>query len=349
MLQYLKLNTMTLEILMPAKSIILIDAYAQIYRGYYAIRALTNSKKQPTNAIFAMTKFFLKIYSQEQTMYGAVVFDVGKPAFRLALAPDYKAGRPPMPEDLRVQIPHIKSMAEAFGWPLLSKEGYEADDLIAAIAKDFAAYPVKIVSADKDLAQIISDRVKMLIPDRKNSGLEVRGPEEVIARFEVLPSQMVDFLALVGDSSDNIPGIAGVGPKTAAALINKFGSVNTMLSDIESVENEKLREKIRNSAELLHKNIELITLKTEIQDKPWNDIETLSMKTPDWNKIVEICQELELKSILKELPGAKPETAIFTHQEDDLFSAIPAAAPEKPDNYPAAKSEKYAPDFFDNL
>ena len=333
---------------MPEKSIILIDAYAQIYRGYYAIRSLTNSKQQPTNAVFAMAKFFLKMYTEEQALYGAVVFDVGKPAFRLALAPEYKAGRPPMPEDLRVQVPYIKSLAEAFGWPMLSKEGYEADDLIAAITKDFETYPVRIVSADKDLAQLISDRVKMLSPDRKNSGLEVRGPEEVIARFEVAPGQIVDLLSLIGDNSDNIPGVAGVGPKTAALLIKKFGSVNAMLSDLESIENEKLREKIRNSAELLHKNIELITLKTEIQDKPWDAIETLSMKTPDWNKIAEICQELELRSILKELPGAQPESAI-PPQEDDLFSTAPSMTPEKKGNPPAAKSEKYAPDLFDNL
>lgn len=337
-----------MEMQMPEKSIILIDAYAQIYRGYYAIRALTNSKQQPTNAVFAMAKFFLKMHHEEHAMYGAIVFDVGKPAFRLALAPEYKAGRPPMPEDLRAQVPHIKSLAEAFGWPMLSKEGYEADDLIAAIAKDFETYPVRFVSADKDLAQIVSDRVKMLIPDRKNSGLEVRGPEEVIARFEVSPGQIVDLLSLIGDNSDNIPGVAGVGPKTAAALIKKFGSINAMLADIESVENEKLREKIRNSAELLRKNIELITLKTEIPDKPWDAIETLSMKTPDWNRIAGICQELELRSILKELPCAEQANPTAP-PEDDLFSAIPAAAPERMDNPPAGKSEKYAPDLFGDL
>ena len=337
-----------MEMQMPEKSIILIDAYAQIYRGYYAIRALTNSKQQPTNAVFAMAKFFLKMHHEEHAMYGAIVFDVGKPAFRLALAPEYKAGRPPMPEDLRAQVPHIKSLAEAFGWPMLSKEGYEADDLIAAIAKDFETYPVRFVSADKDLAQIISDRVKMLIPDRKNSGLEVRGPEEVITRFDVSPGQIVDFLSLIGDNSDNIPGVAGVGPKTAAALIKKFGSINAMLADIESVENEKLREKIRNSAELLRKNIELITLKTEIPDKPWDAIETLSMKTPDWNRIAGICRELELRSILKELPGAEPASPTAP-PDDDLFSATPAAAPEKTDTPPAGKSEKYAPDLFGDL
>ncbi len=330
------------------KSIILIDAYAQIYRGYYAIRTLTNSKQQPANAIFAMAKFFLKLYSEEQALYGAVVFDVGKPAFRLALAPEYKAGRPPMPEDLKIQVPYIKNLAEAFGWPLLSKDGYEADDLIAAIAKEFEAYPVRFVSADKDLAQIISDRVKMLIPDRKNSGLEVRGPREVIARFEVTPAQIVDFLALVGDNSDNIPGVAGIGEKTAAMLINKFGSINTMLSNIESIANERIREKIRNSVALLHKNIELVTLKTDIPDKPWNSIETLYRQAPNWNKIAEICQALELKSILKELP-ATPSKITVPPQEDDLFSAMPATKPNENDNSPPPKIEKYAPDLFDKL
>ena len=153
---------------------------------------------------------------------------------------------------------------------------------------------------------------------------------------------------MIGDNSDNIPGVAGVGPKTAAALIKKFGSINAMLADIESVENEKLREKIRNSAELLRKNIELITLKTEIPDKPWDAIETLSMKTPDWNRIAGICRELELRSILKELPGAEPASPTAP-PDDDLFSATHAAAPEKTDTPPAGKSEKYAPDLFGDL
>jgi DNA polymerase-1 len=331
---------------MPDKNIILIDAYAQIYRGYYAIRTLSNSKNQPTNAVFAMAKFFLKMYLEEQAAYGAVVFDVGKPAFRLALAPEYKANRPAMPEDLRAQVPHIKSLAEAFGWPLVSKEGYEADDLIAAIAKDFDDCLVRIVSADKDLAQIISNRVKMLIPDPKNSGLEVRGPEEVVTRFDVAPEQVVDYLSLIGDSSDNIPGVAGVGPKTAAALIKKFGSIKAILADISAVENEKLREKIRNSAEILLKNIELITLKTDIPEKPWDSLETISRKTPDWNKIAGICRELELRSILRELPAdAASETP--SPAEDDLFAAFttPPPSPVKPpDN---SKPEKYAPDLFD--
>ena len=331
---------------MPDKNILLIDAYAQIYRGYYAIRALSNSKNQPTNAVFSMAKFFLKMYLEEQAAYGAVVFDVGKPAFRLALAPEYKANRPAMPEDLRAQVPHIKALAEAFGWPLLSKEGYEADDLIAAIAKDFDDCQVRIVSADKDLAQIISNRVKMLIPDPKNSGLEVRGPEEVVTRFDVAPEQVVDYLSLIGDSSDNIPGVAGVGPKTAAALIKKFGSIKAILADINAVENEKLREKIRNSAEILLKNIELITLKTDIPEKPWDSLETISRKTPDWNKIAGICRELELRSILRELPAdAASETP--SPAEDDLFAAFttPPPSPVKPpDN---SKPEKYAPDLFD--
>lgn len=336
---------MTLETLMPDKNIILIDAYAQIYRGYYAIRALSNSKNQPTNAVFAMAKFFMKMYAEEQAPYGAVVFDVGKPAFRLALAPEYKANRPPMPEDLRAQVPYIKSLAGAFGWPLLSKEGYEADDLIAALAYDFNDCQVRIVSADKDLAQIISNRVKMLIPDAKNSGLEVRGPEEVVTRFDVSPEQVVDYLALIGDSSDNIPGVVGVGPKTAAALIKKFGSIKAILANIDAVENEKMREKIRNAADILRKNIELITLKTDIPEKPWSSLDNITRQTPDWNKIAAICRDLELKSILKDIPADSAATA--EPLTDDLFAAVPMPppAPVKPEEPP--KSEKYAPDLFD--
>ena len=259
------------------------------------------------------------------------------PAFRLELAPDYKANRPPMPDELREQIPVLEELARAFGWPMIVQEGYEADDLLAAIAAEFDDRTVKFISADKDLAQIISERVEMLCPAFKGGGFTLRGRQEAIEKFNVTPEQMVDYLALIGDSSDNIPGLQGVGPKTAAKLINEHGSIANMLANLEIISNPKLRQKVQDNAELLEKNIKLITLKTDVPDKPWGGLDTLSRKEPDWDKIRAICEDMELKSIIKELPAG--------NSSNDLFTQAPTSsstAKKEEDNKP----EKFAPDLF---
>ena len=322
---------------MPETDILLIDAYSQIYRCFYAIRALSNSKGQATNAIFAFTKLMLKIHSDYPTVYGAFILDCGKPAFRLELAPDYKGNRPPMPDELREQIPVLEEIARAFGWPMIVQKGYEADDLLAAIAVEFDDKTVKFISADKDLAQIISERVEMLVPAFKGGGFTLRGRQEAIDKFNVTPEQMVDYLALIGDSSDNIPGLQGVGPKTAAKLINEHGSIANMLANPEIIDNPKIRQKVEDNVELLEKNNKLITLKVDVPDKPWGALDTLSRKEPDWDKIRTICEDMELKSILRELPEGN-STA-------DLFAANPTPPPKakkEVDNTP----QKFAPDLF---
>ena len=314
---------------MSGTDILLIDAYSQIFRCFYAIRVLSNSKGQATNAIFAFTKLMLKIHKDYPTKYGAFILDCGKPAFRLELAPDYKANRPPMPDELREQIPVLEKIAEAFGWPMIVQEGYEADDLLAAIAAEFNDKTVKFISADKDLAQIINERVEMLVPAFKGGGFTLRGRQEAIEKFNVTPEQMVDYLALIGDSSDNIPGLQGVGPKTAAKLINEHGSIVNMLANPEAINNPKIRQKIEDNVELLEKNIKLITLKIDVPGKPWGALDTLSRKSPEWDKIRAICEEMELRSILRELPedNSSPDLSVNT-----------PATPSEP--------EKFAPDLF---
>ena len=221
------------------EAIILIDAYAQIYRGFYALPLMSNSREEYTNAIFAFSRFLLNLEKESAPSYGAVVFDKGKPIARLKILPEYKANRSPMPDELRSQLPVIKEMITAFGYPVLESEGREADDLLAAIAVNFKDFNVKIISADKDIAQVIDERVEMLVPGGKNRGLEKRGVEEVIAKFAIRPAQIVDYLAMIGDTSDNIIGVAGIGPKTAAKLINQFGSIETMLTKIDAIANLK--------------------------------------------------------------------------------------------------------------
>jgi len=192
---------------------------------------------------------------------------------------------------------------------------------LAAIATEFDDKTVKFISADKDLAQIISERVEMLVPAFKGGGFTLRGRQEAIEKFEVTPEQMVDYLALIGDNSDNIPGLPGVGPKTAAKLIKEHGSIANMLANPEAIDNPKIREKVAENAELLEKNIKLITLKTDVPDKPWGALDSLARKEPDWDKIRSVCEEMELKSILKELPE--------TTDHGDLFSSAPPAPLEK--------------------
>ncbi|HCH84716.1 MAG TPA: hypothetical protein DFL85_04330, partial [Lentisphaeria bacterium] len=228
---------------------ILIDAYSQIFRAYYAIRQLNNSRGEPTNAVFVFARMLLKLEKEYPSDAGALCFDCGKVQFRLELAPEYKANRPEMPEELRVQIPVIRELAAAFGWPLLQEPEYEADDLIAAFARR-AAGPVLIVSSDKDLSQLVDAEVKMLVPAPKN-GFEERDAAGVKAKFDVPPELIVDYLALIGDASDNIPGVPGVGPKTAARLLNAFGPAESWLDDPARIGDPKLRARLEGQFDVI--------------------------------------------------------------------------------------------------
>ena len=236
------------------KKLLLVDAFSQVFRGYFAVRALSTAAGVPTNAVFAMTKLLMKLQQDYGDHDGAFVFDKGKCTARLALAPAYKANRPPMPEELRVQMEPIRNMIRAFGWPIVESEGYEADDLIGAAATADAEREVLILSSDKDLSQLINERVKMLVPDRDGKGRLVRDIEATREKFGVPPEGIVDYLSLIGDSSDNIPGVEGVGPKTAASLITQFGSIEAMLANPEKIAKENLRAKIVAARETLELN-----------------------------------------------------------------------------------------------
>ncbi|MDR0931877.1 MAG: hypothetical protein LBM70_02520 [Victivallales bacterium] len=306
--------------------LILIDAYSQIFRAFYAIRYLSNSKGEPTNAIFVFARILLKLQSEHSSDAGAMLFDCGKVQFRLELAPQYKANRPPMPEELKVQIPIIRELACAFGWPLLEEPEYEADDLIAAFARN-AKQPVLIVSADKDLSQLVNSQIKMLIPAAKN-GFEERGIAEVMTKFGVPPELIVDFLAMTGDNSDNIPGVPGVGPKSAAQILNAYGSSEKWLDDLSLIDNPKIRAKLADYVELIRKNRKLVTLRDDLPARFTPPAEHLRRTAPDWNKIREICERMELHSIIRELPPV----AASTDKNNDLFGTVstPKQSPPAP-------------------
>lgn len=300
------------------KTLLLVDAFSQVFRGYFAVRALSTAAGVPTNAVFAMTKLLLKLQQEYGRCDGAFVFDKGKCKARLELAPAYKANRPPMPEDLRSQMEPIRNMIRAFGWPIVESEGYEADDLIGAAAKADPDREVLILSSDKDLSQLIDDRVKMLVPDRDGKGLLIRDIEATKEKFGVPPEGIVDYLSLIGDSSDNIPGVEGVGPKTASSLIAQFGSIEAMLAAPEKIAKENLRAKILASKDILALNRKLILLNFAAP----LDGASFSKTDPDYGRIRELAEQSELKSILKELdkfaPVPEPKTSGGTQMTFDF-------------------------------
>ena len=291
---------------------VLIDAYSQIFRSFYAVRRLTTSRGEPVNAIMVFTRLLLTLEKQYASGRGAMLFDCGRVAFRLELLPEYKANRPPMPDDLKTQIPHLREMAEAFGWKLLQAENFEADDLIGGICVNQSG-KIKIVSSDKDLSQLVDDRVTLLYPG-KGGGFEERGASEVKAHFGVAPELLVDYLALVGDSSDNIAGVPGIGPKSAADLLNTYGGISGWIDSPECLQGSRYYAKVFDKKELLERNLQLVKLNCQLPAN-WSDLDgMLRKKAPDWEHIRSLCCRWELKSILKELP--EPEEPDF----GELFS-----------------------------
>ena len=333
--------------------VVLIDAYSQIFRSYYAVRRLTDGEGNPVNALYVFTRLLLGLERERPTRRGALLFDCGRVAFRLKLLPEYKANRPPMPEDLRCQLPRIREMAAAFGWPLLQSEGYEADDLIGAFARAAAPAEVRIVSADKDLSQLlVEERVKLLSPEKGNTGALVeRGAAAVREKFGVAPERIPDYLALVGDSSDNIAGIAGIGPKSAAELLNTFGAIENWIDAPERLAGSRFAAKLAGQEELLRRNLGLVRLRTELPAEFADPAAVLAKSAPDWGAIAELCRRCAFRSILKELPAeaatapAASESPVPTAAEEgDLFAACAPAAPA-PEPAPAEKPADSAPEM----
>ena len=304
------------------KSLVLVDAYSQIYRAFYAIRMLTNSLGKPVNAAFVFTKFLLQLEKNHSSAYGAMLFDCGKVPFRLALNPEYKANRPPMPDPLKQQIPLIREIAEAFGWELLQYEGFEADDLIGGMARRYSDMPVEIVSSDKDLSQLIDERIFMLVPAGSSGGFEIRDAAAVKAKFGVAPEMMIDYLALLGDASDNIPGVPGVGPKRAVEFLAQLGAAEKWLNDPSVIDPASTAgKKLLPELETIRRNRELIRLRTELPETLDKD-EPPVRREPDWKKITRICQENQFKSILKELPEIKEELPEPEVAEEEFFGDL---------------------------
>ncbi len=279
-----------------AQRLYLIDGSSYIYRAYYAIRQLSNSKGLATNAVLGFTKMLLKVVREEQPDHLAIIFDAKGPTFRKEIYPEYKANRSAMPEDLRPQIPLIKELVQAFNMPALELVGYEADDIIATLARRFAAegMAVTIVTGDKDLMQVVDERIRLLdtMKDR------VVGLKEVAERFGGTPDKVIEVQALAGDSSDNVPGVPGIGEKTAKQLIQDFGSVENLLANIDKVSGKKRQENLRQFGDQARLSKQLVTL---IDDLAMDiDYEQLKLSEPDRKKLTDLFKELEFHKLLQE-------------------------------------------------
>ena len=240
-------------------TVYLVDGTAYVYRAFYAIRQqLSTSAGVPTKAVFGFKNMLQKLVQKEKPQYLGVAFDERGPTFRHEMDPNYKANRPPMPDDLEVQIPYIHRLIEAFNIPTIRLQGFEADDILGTLARRFEAQgcDVVLVTSDKDLCQLVTEHTTILdtMKDQRF------GVAEVKERFGVEPQYVVDFLGLMGDSSDNIPGVPGVGEKTARQLLGEFGNLDALLEQADAVKRPKLRESLRDNADLARQSRELATI-----------------------------------------------------------------------------------------
>ncbi len=285
------------------KQIFLVDGTALLYQSYFAFiqNPLTNSKGENTSAIFGFTNTLLKLFKEEKIENIAVLFDAAQPTFRHKAYPQYKATREKMPDDLKNQIPLVHAVLKAMGVPRSDLAGYEADDLIGTLCEMAvkAGFAVVIVGRDKDFMQLVSKEVLMLDLGRKDEPKRYIGPTEVKLKFGVPPEQVTEVLALMGDNSDNIPGVPQVGPKTATTLIKEFESVENLLKNISKIKQTNLRENIEKNKETLLLSRKLVTIDTQVP---------LSIKIPELRfegfrqeGLAEIFQRLEFFSLLKSL------------------------------------------------
>ncbi|MCY7361883.1 MAG: DNA polymerase I, partial [Ignavibacteria bacterium] len=290
---------------MPEK-LFLIDAMAMIYRAYFALisNPLINSKGKNTSAVFGFVNSLVKILEDEKPDHIAVCFDTAKPTIRHKAFPLYKAQRQEIPTDMPWQIDKVKEIVIAFNIPMIELDGYEADDIIGTLVKQAEKENVisYMVTPDKDYMQLVSDKVFMYRPARnlygsKVSEVEIVDIEGVKKKFGVEPDKVVEVLGLMGDTSDNIPGIKGVGEKTATLLIQEYGSIKNLYANIDKITKPKLKENIITYKDDAFMSEMLVTIKTDVPLKI--NFHNLNKSEADTNKLVSLFEEMEFKTLTK--------------------------------------------------
>ena len=295
------------------EKLLLIDGMSSAYRAFYAIRGLTTSRGFPSNAVFGFIQILRKVLAEYQPDYVAIAGDAKGPTFRHELYKEYKAQRKPMPPDLSVQIPLLKRVAEGYRIPWLELPGYEADDILAWLTLQARAHGVKtyILTGDKDMMQLVDEMVSVISPHKAGKIFDAAAVED---HYGIPPSKVGDLLALMGDSSDNVPGVPGVGAKTAVKLLKEYHTLEGVLEHAGEVKNSRVRENLSTYADQARFSRQLVELKTDLPlERKWED---LQVREPDLERLRELFSELEFKKLLQEvLPDESPR--ISTRRLED--------------------------------
>ncbi|MDU7031228.1 DNA polymerase I [uncultured Robinsoniella sp.] len=305
-----------------SKKIVLIDGHSILNRAYYGIPDLTNSEGLHTNAIYGFLNIMFKILSEENADYLAVAFDLKAPTFRHTMYADYKGTRKPMPDELRQQVPVMKEVLQSMDIPLMQLEGYEADDLLGTVAKKMEkeGLVVSIVSGDRDMLQLATDQIKIRIPKTKRTGTEIEdyNTKDVIEKYQVTPPQIIELKALMGDASDNIPGIPGVGEKTATKLIVEYGSIENAHAHVDEVKPNKAKESLKNHYDLAVLSKELATI--NIESPLEFSLESARIHNLYTQKAFEMFKRLEFKNLLSKFDCEAPANTVTDSfaKADDL-------------------------------
>jgi DNA polymerase-1 len=318
------------------KTLYLVDGSGFIFRAYHALPPLTNPAGTPVGAVYGFVNMVLKLMEGHQSDYIAVVFDAARKTFRNRLYSEYKAHRPPAPDDLIPQFALVREATEAMNLPAIELADFEADDIIATYAKQACkqGMNVVVVSSDKDLMQLICPGVSMF-DAMKNKTI---GAEHVMEKFGVGPEKILEVLSLIGDSSDNVPGVPGIGPKTAAELINQYGDLETLLSKLTDIKQPKRREALMAHAENARLSRQLVTLHSEVPNLP--SLSELAVKPTDHSKLIAFLQSHGFKSLVMRLQNKSGVTSVATTVVESAPAAPRPVPADIKKNYTLVQDEK---------
>lgn len=318
-----------------SKKLFLLDAYALIYRAHFAFTKTPriNSKGINTSVPFGFTNTLLEVLQKQKPDYIGVAFDTAAKTFRDDIFKEYKATRQAMPEDIRYGVPKVKEILDGFNIPILEMDGFEADDIIGTLAQqaEKQGFDVFMMTPDKDFGQLVTDKIKLYKPAYMGNAVDIMGPKEVCAKWDIQNvSQVIDILGLQGDSSDNIPGIPGVGPKTAADLLKQYGSVENIIANVGALKG-KLKERVEQFGEQAILSKVLATIKVDVPIK--FEEEALRYTGPDATKLKPIIEDLEFKTMMPRIfntgapaPAATTSTAAPKASQLSMFGGQPASS-----------------------
>jgi DNA polymerase-1 len=311
---------------MSEKKLFLLDGHALVYRAHFAFinRPLINSKGVNTSAMTGFTRTLWDLMRNQNPTHIAVAFDPSGPTFRHEIYEEYKANREEQPDDIRIALPYIKKIVEGFNIPIVTLKGYEADDVIGTLSKqaEKEGFTVYMVTPDKDYAQLVSENIFMYKPSRQGNGVEILGVPEILEKWDIeSPDQVIDMLAMQGDSSDNIPGLPGVGPKTAAKLLKQFKSLENLLENTDSLKG-KQKEKIENNADLGRLSKVLATIDLEVPIR--FNAKRYELEPFNREALEEIFKELEFRTLAKSILGEDTAPKQQPGTQGSLFGDVPA-------------------------